>query len=92
MAFAFPHPWHDLPVIEADDQLHLHPHFAAQPFDDADDIRVLATRRHEIDQANSAALGFNFRFKNQRLAPIPAASCFNFLVRKKSPVPIFRVA
>ena len=92
MSFAFAHPGHDLPIIEADDQFHLHRDFAAQPFDDADNVRILPSRRHEIDQANGAALGFNFRFKNQRLAPIPAAGCFNFLLRKKSPVPIFLLA
>ena len=92
VSFATPHPWHDLSVTEADDQFHLHPHLAMQSLDDPDDVRVLATRRHEIDQANSAALGFDFRFKNQRLAPIPAANCFNFFFREKTPVPVFTVA
>ncbi len=59
-----PHPWHDLAVIEADDQFHLHRDFAAQSFNDADDVGILAARRHEIDQANGAAPGFNVRFEN----------------------------
>jgi len=37
-----PHPRQDVPVIEADDQFHLHRDFSAQAFDDADDVRVLA--------------------------------------------------
>src|SRR5436309_9899193 len=87
-----PDPGHDLAVIEADDELHLHRHFAAQAFDDADDVRILAARRHKIDQANGATLGFNFRFENQRLSPVTAARGFDFLCRKKPPVPIFLLA
>src|SRR5262249_7543722 len=86
------HPRHDLPVIEADDQFHLHSYMAAQSFNDADDVRVLASRRHEIDQANGAARSFNFSFENQRLASIAAASCFNFFGRKETPMPIFTFA
>ena len=66
------HPWHDLPVIKPDDEFHLHRHFAAQPFHDPDDVRILATRRHEIDQAHGAALGFDFRFQDQRVATVTA--------------------
>ena len=92
MLLASSHPGDDLPVIEADDQFHLHRHFAAQPFDDADDVRVLATRRHKIDQAHRTTFRFNFRFENQRLSPVAAARGFNFLCRKKPPVPIFLLA
>src|SRR5262245_35928207 len=81
-----------MPVIEADDQFHLHSYMAAQSFNDADDVRVLASRRHEIDQANGAALSFNFSFENQRLSQVTAARGFNFLFRKKAPVPIFLLA
>src|SRR5438067_8463766 len=68
----FPYPRHDLPVVETDDQLHVHRHFAAQPFDDSNDVGILTARRHEIDQANRAALGFNLRLEDERVAPIPA--------------------
>src|SRR5206468_8922770 len=92
MLLASSHPRNDLAVIEADDQLHLHRHFAAHAFDDADDVRILAARRHKIDQANGPALGFNFCFENERLSPVAATRSFNVLLRKKPPVSIFAVA
>ena len=51
---AFSHRRLDVPVIEADDQFHSHRDFAAQTFNDADDFRILAARRHKIDQAHCA--------------------------------------
>ena len=56
--------WHDVPVIEADDEFRLHPHFAAQTFNDTNQVWILASWRHEIDQAHRTALGFNFGFEN----------------------------
>ena len=37
---------------------------AAQSFDDANEIGILAARRHEIDQAHRTADGLNFGFEN----------------------------
>src|SRR5262249_15310176 len=71
---------------------HLHGHFAAQTFDDADHVWIFTARRHEIDQPYRAAVGFNFRFENQRLVTITATRCRDFLCRKKAPVPIFLFA
>src|SRR6266487_6167750 len=82
------HPWHNLPVIKADDQFHLHRYPAAQPFHDADDVWILAARRHEIDQPHSAALGFDFRFEDKRVATITATRCYDFFLWEKSPVPV----
>ena len=89
---AFAHPRHDLPVIKPDDQLHLYLHLAAQPFHDADDVRILAARRHEIDQSHGAAFGFNFRFENKRVAAITAACFDDFFLRKKTPMSVSGVA
>ena len=91
-AVAFAHPGNDVAVIEPDDQLHLHPHAAAQAFDDADDVRIFSARRHEIDQPHRAFGRFDFRFEDQRVTPITAARRGDFSLREKSPSPIFPVA
>ena len=57
-------------VIEANDELHLHGDAAAHTLDDADDVGIFPARRHEIDQAHRATRGFDFGFKNQRVAAI----------------------
>ena len=88
-AVAFPHPWNDLPVIKANDQLHLHRHFAAQPFDDPNDVGILAARRHEIDQAHGAAFRFDFRFQNERVASISASRSLDLLIGMEKPAAIF---
>ena len=82
-AMPLPHPRNDLSVIEADNQLHVHPHRSAHPFDDADDVRVLAPRRHEIDQTHRTAFGFNFRLEDKRVAAIPPARPVNLFFGKK---------
>ena len=84
-----PHPWNDLPVIKANDQLHLHRHFAAQTFDDSNDVGILSARRHEIDQAHRAAFRFNFCLQDERLVSISSSCLLDLLLRKKSPVAIF---
>src|SRR4029077_3095084 len=84
-----PHPRDNVPVIEPDDQFHLHRDFSAQAFDDADDVRVLASRRHEIDQAHCAIFRFQFCFQDECFATITTPHRCYLFVRKEPPVPIF---
>jgi hypothetical protein len=91
-AMTLAHPWHDLSVIKPNDQFHLHRHFSAQSFHDADNVRILPARRHEIDKAHGAALGFDFCFENKRVATVTATRRFDLFLREKSPVTVFRVA
>ena len=70
----------------------LHRHFAAQPFHNPDDVRILATWRHEIDEAHRAAPGFDFRFQDKRVTTITATGLYDFFVWEKPPVAIFRIA
>src|SRR5207248_4364970 len=88
----FPHPGNDLSIIEADDQLHLHRNFASQSFNDANDVRVLAARRHEIDQAHGATLCFDFRFQDKRVSTVPATRFYDVFLREKPPVSVSRIA
>ena len=81
-----------MPIIEADNQLHLHRDIAAHTFDDADHVWVLAAGRHEIDQTNGAALCFNFSFENECFSTVASTRRYNLFLRKKPPVPIFCVA
>src|SRR5947209_14919646 len=86
---ALSHPRNDSSVIEADDQLHFHPDFALHALDDADDVGICAAWRHEIDQADRAAGGFDFRFEDERVAPIAALGLSDFFFRRKEPTPVF---
>ena len=86
---ALSHPRNDSSVIEADDQLHFHPDFAVHALNDADDVGICAARRHEIDQADRAGGGFDFRFEDERVAPIAALGLSDFLFRREKPVPVF---
>src|SRR5262249_16162564 len=88
----FTNPWHDLPVIKPNNQFHVHRHFAAQPFHDPDDVRILATRRHEIDQAHRAAFGFDFRFENKRVTTVTALRGFDIFFWEKPPMSVSRIA
>ena len=83
------HPWNDLPVIKADNQLHFHGHFAAQPLDDSNDVGILSAWRHEVDQSNRAVLGFNLCFQDERVVPIPSSCLLDLFLGEKPPVPIF---
>jgi hypothetical protein len=81
-----------VPVIEADDQLHLHRNFSAQAFDDAHDVRILTARRHEIDQAHRAIFRFQFCFQDERFAAVTAPHSCYFFIRKEPPVAIFFIS
>src|SRR5436309_10258694 len=88
----FPHPGNDLSIIEADDQLHLHRNFASQSFNDANDVRILAARRHEIDQAHGAALCFDFRLEDKRVTTVTATRFYDLSLREKPPMSVFCIA
>src|SRR5205823_9147848 len=87
----FPHPGNDLSIIEADDQLHLHRNFASQSFNYANDVRILAARRHEIDQAHGAALCFDFRLEDKRVTTVTATRFYNLSLREEPPVSVSRI-
>jgi hypothetical protein len=78
-----------LPVIKADDQLHVDRHFAAEAFDDPNDVGILTARRHEIDQAHGAAFRFDLGFQNERVVSIPAPRSLDFLIGMEKPTAIF---
>src|SRR3954468_14194593 len=59
---------------------------------DPNDVRVLAPRRHEIDEANRAAPCFDFRFENQRPVAVTPARAGDLLRRREHPSPVFRIA
>src|SRR5437762_11533167 len=88
----FADPGNNVAVIETDDQFHLHPYVPAEALDDPDDVRIFPTRRHEIDQANGAHRRFHFRFENQSVTAITAASRCDFSVGDKSPPAVFSIA
>ena len=56
-----------------------------QPFDDQNDVGIFTARRHEIDQADGAALGFDFGFQNQRVVTVSAPGFLGFFLGEKPP-------
>jgi hypothetical protein len=86
------HPWNDLPIVKPDDQFHLHGDPASQSLHNPDDVRVLTTWWHEIDESNCSAFGLDFGFQNQRVTTVPAPRFYDFFFWEKPPVPILRVA
>ena len=67
------HPGDNRPVVEADHQLHAHAHLAAHAFDDPDDVGARVTRRHEVDETDYSALGFELRLEDQGLGKVTTA-------------------
>jgi hypothetical protein len=53
------------PVVEARDKFAAHLDLALQSFDDSDDLREIRLRRHEIDEADPAAVGRKGRLEDQ---------------------------
>ena len=66
------HPRHDAAVVEADDQLHLHPHLAAHAFHHANEIGIAVARRHAVDQPHGAGRGGELGFEDEGKTAIAA--------------------
>src|ERR1041384_6741842 len=82
------HPRDDLPAIETDNQLHANAHLAGQTLEDADQVGVLAARRHEIDQSHGAALCLDFRFEDQRVTAVSPTAFVDLTLGVKEPAAI----
>ena len=83
------HPGNDEPVFKTNNQFHLHAHFAAQSFHDANEVGIFAARRHEIDEPHRAACRFNLRLDDQRVATIAPTRLVDLVGRRKRPVALF---
>ena len=66
------YPRNDAAVVEADHEFRAHRHAAVEPFHDPDDFRGVAARRHEVDRADPALDGLEYRAEDQRVVPIAA--------------------
>jgi hypothetical protein len=67
-----PNPGNDLAVVEADYELRTHRHVSVEAFDDPDDVRRLAARRHEVDRTHGSLVGLEDRLEDQRVMPVAA--------------------
>ena len=67
------HPRHDMAVVEAQSQVHVHRHRPGDTFDDAHDVGLGASGWHEVDEAHRAFIGVPLGFEDQRVAPVAAA-------------------
>ena len=68
-----PDPGDRAAVVEADDELGEHLDVAAQPFDDAHDVRRLSARWHEVDHAHGAGVRFPLGLQDERARAIAGA-------------------
>src|ERR1700730_14945651 len=66
------HPWHDRAIIETDNELGAQFDAAAYAAHQADKMRTLDFRRHEIGDNSNAAGRLDRGFENQRMAAIRA--------------------
>jgi hypothetical protein len=66
------HPWHDRAITETDDELGAQFDAAAYAAHQADKMRTLDFRRHEIGDDSNAAGRLDRGFENQRMAAIRA--------------------
>ena len=86
------HPRNNGAIIEANDQLHRHPHLPALPLDDANHIRRLCPHRHAVDHRDGAVGCFVFGFEHERTFSIASARRLNFADRGQQPPPTLRAA
>ena len=63
-AVDFPDPRHDVSIIEPNGELHPDRDGSPNAFDDPDDVRRLAPRRHKIDQPDCAGRCLQLRLEN----------------------------
>ncbi len=56
------HPWYDRSVVEADDKLHFHPHFAVFAYNDSYEIRLFIARRHAVDHGHGTVSRLKISF------------------------------
>src|SRR4249920_2521559 len=66
------HPGDRRAVVEADRELHLHVDSPPNAVDEADDVRSVLPRWHEVDQSDHARVGLELRLEDERVPAIPA--------------------
>src|SRR4029079_13125616 len=72
---ALAHPGDDAPVVEPDRQLRAKVDAALDALDDADDVRLLAARWHEVEHARDrAALRLPGRLEDERVVEVAAGA------------------
>src|SRR5215207_3153455 len=61
-------------AVEANSEIHVHTHAAADALDQAHDAGRLAPGWHEINEADRTLRGLEVRLENERVAAVPATS------------------
>jgi hypothetical protein len=83
--------WRIGSIAEADIEEHLQWYFPFNAFDDANNI-TSAAHRHEIDDANHAAVAYQFGLKDHRVVPIPLPRLPNVDGRPQGPSAVLVIA
>ena len=87
-----PDPRHDRAVVEADRQVHIDRDASFDALDDSDDVRRLAARRHEVDQANRPVGRVELGLEDHRGTPVPPPGVCDLRLGAERPVAVLRVA
>jgi hypothetical protein len=77
-----------LAVIEADHELGIHRHLAVDALDDADDVRRLSARWHEIDDAHLPGVALPVRLEDERPFAVPPLRLPRVSVRRDDPATV----
>ncbi len=72
LAVDLAYPRNDEPVVEADDELHLHRDPTSPSLDQADDVELIVSRRHAVDDRDLAVIGGVDGLEDQRAGAVPA--------------------
>ena len=79
-------------VVEAQHQLHAHPHTSSLAAHQADDVGVAVAGRHEVDEEDGAVGRLDARLENQGVAAIAARDAGAFIGRFDQPPAVLRAA
>ena len=83
-----PHPRHDRPVVEADDQVHPHRHTAAHADDHAHEIGCAAARGHAVDEPHHTPLDLVLGLEDERPGPVAATDLLHLGRRGQEPAAV----
>ena len=83
-----PDPRDDRPVVEPEDELHLHLDLPADALDDPNDVGLRLPRRHEVDEPHHALVRLEHRLEDERVAAIAPTCAAEIAVRLNRPVAV----
>ena len=85
-------PRHDRSVVEADGEIHVHGHPAAEPFDHPHDVDGLPADRHAVGHAYRSVVGVKRRLQYQGVGAVLAFDALQPARRRDLPTAVLAIA